>query len=151
MTFKTKFVLYEWLVMPFGLTNTPSTFMIVMDHILRSFIGRCVVIYFDDILVYYACVDDQIVHVKGVLQDVKQEFADDVIEASDGSIYFSVATTKFDLKNWYLDVLEARPSGQLLKYNPTSNETLIVLDNVAFANGIALSKDQHYLVLCETW
>ncbi|RDX69396.1 Adipocyte plasma membrane-associated protein, partial [Mucuna pruriens] len=78
-------------------------------------------------------------------------FADDVIEASDGNIYFSVVTTKFDPKDWYLDVLEARPHGQLLKYNPTSNETLIVLDNVAFANGVALSKDEDYIVLCETW
>ncbi|RDY08432.1 Protein STRICTOSIDINE SYNTHASE-LIKE 4 [Mucuna pruriens] len=78
-------------------------------------------------------------------------FADDVIEAWDGNIYFSVLSTKFDLDNVYLDVLEARPHGQLVKYNPTSNETVIVLDNVACANGVALSKDEDYLVLCETW
>ena len=82
---------------------------------------------------------------------IGSRFADDVIEASDGSLYFSIASTKYFLHNWYLDVLEAKPHGQLLKYNPLSDETTIVLDNLSLANGVALSKDEDYLVVCETW
>lgn len=77
-------------------------------------------------------------------------FADDLEIAEDGIVYFSDASWKFAVEGYKLDLLEHRPNGRLLSYDPTTKETKTLLNDLYFANGIAVSHEQDFVLVNET-
>jgi hypothetical protein len=67
-TFKTNEGLYEWMFMSFGLTNAPSTFMRLMNEVLKYFIGKFMIVYLDDIIIFSKTEKENLRHLNMVLR-----------------------------------------------------------------------------------
>ena len=54
--------------MPFGLTNALAMFMALMDSVLRPYLGKFVIVFLDDILVYSTTLDEHEEHLRKVFE-----------------------------------------------------------------------------------
>ncbi|KAH7519840.1 hypothetical protein FEM48_Zijuj08G0079800 [Ziziphus jujuba var. spinosa] len=83
-------------------------------------------------------------------EGVKFRLTDSVDVAKDGMVYFADASYKYSLSEFTLDFLEGKPHGRLLSYNPRTKRTRVLVRDLYFANGVAVSPDQNSIVFCET-
>ena len=86
-----------------------------------------------------------------IQDDTTIRMADDLDITPDGTIYFTDATKRYDIENWGLDLLEGRPNGRLLSYDPATKKTRTVCDNLVFPNGVCLTHDRKHLLVASTW
>jgi ribose transport system permease protein len=83
--------------------------------------------------------------------DSRLRLADDLDIADDGRIFFSEATTRYEMHEWPVDGLEARGNGRIICYDPRDGSTRTVLRDLKFPNGIAIASDGQSILFAETW
>jgi sugar lactone lactonase YvrE len=77
-------------------------------------------------------------------------FCNNAAVARDGVVYFTDSSNRFPVSHWRRDLLEHRPNGRVLAYDPASGMTDVVATGFHFPNGIALTSSESALLVCET-
>lgn len=86
-----------------------------------------------------------------VIDDSRLRLADDLDIAPDGRVFFSEATTRYEMHEWPVDSLESRGNGRIICHDPATGTTRTVLKHLVFPNGICMAHDGESFYFAETW
>lgn len=84
------------------------------------------------------------------VEDTPLEYANSLTVARDGTIYVSDASTKY-LPGWPYDFLAGIPHGRVFAYEPRDGSVTLLAEDLYFANGLVVSRDESYLLIAESW
>ncbi len=71
--------------------------------------------------------------------------------AADGRLFFSESSVRQDASGWAADLLEARPNGRLLMFDPSSASTSVVIPRLVFPTGVCVEATGDSLLVAEAW
>jgi sugar lactone lactonase YvrE len=80
---------------------------------------------------------------------VPMVFCNNAAIASDGTVWFSDSSTRYGIDRWKDDFIQHTRTGRLMKMSP-DGDIEVVLDGLAFANGVALSADESFVAVAES-
>jgi sugar lactone lactonase YvrE len=83
------------------------------------------------------------------VRGTRMVFCNNAAVAADGTVWFSDSSTKFGIERWKDDFVQNTRTGRLLRLVP-GGEPEVVVDELAFANGVALSRDEDFVCVAET-
>ncbi|KAI3913375.1 hypothetical protein MKW92_001500 [Papaver armeniacum] len=82
-------------------------------------------------------------------EGVPLKFTNDLDIDDDINIYFTDSSVTYQRRNFIQLVSSGDNTGRLLKYNPNTKETTVLIRNLQFPNGLTMSKDKSFLIICE--
>lgn len=80
---------------------------------------------------------------------VRMRFCNNAAVAADGTIWFSDSSTRYAIEQWKDDFVQHTRTGRLMRLDPDGTLE-VVLDGLAFANGVALSRDEDFVCVAES-
>jgi ribose transport system permease protein len=86
-----------------------------------------------------------------VIDDSRMRLADDMDFAPDGRIFFSEATTRYEMHDWTVDALEMRGNGRIICFDPRNNSSRTIIPRLSFPNGVSMTGDGQSFIFAQSW